>query len=319
MSATASQQANELRERFRGRHIISMNDFSREEVEFVLAESARFEQIRSPLLQGQLMSTAFFEPSTRTRLSFESAMNQLGGTVLGFDSGSGTSISKGESLSDTIQMMAGYSDVIVMRHPAAGSARLAAEISRDVPILNGGDGSNQHPTQTFLDLYTIRERCGRIDGLTVGFVGDLKYGRTVHSLSRALSMFDVHQVFVSPPSLRVPAETLEDLNAAKVRWEEATDLEATIPRVDVLYVTRIQKERFGDPVEYDKVRSVYQITPEMLGDTRPGMIIMHPLPRVDEISPATDVLPQAVYFRQARNGVTVRKALLALVLGRATQ
>jgi aspartate carbamoyltransferase catalytic subunit len=265
-----------------------------------------------------VLATLFLEPSTRTRLSFTSAMLKLGGGVLDFGDPEHTSIKKGESLSDTIRIVAGYSDVIALRHPWEGAARLAAEIAGR-PVINAGDGANQHPTQTFLDLYTVQKERGGIDGLTVGFVGDLKYGRTVHSLATALGRFDVHQVYIAPASLAVPPGLLGELGRAGVDYEQTEDLRGVLPQLDVLYCTRIQQERFPDIIEYERVKGAYRIERALLEDcgVKDGLRIMHPLPRVDELAPDVDQTPYAVYFEQAANGVPVRQALLAMVLGKA--
>ena len=299
-----------------GRDVISMRDFGREEIKTVLARCDEFERNPRPVLKGKVLANLFFEPSTRTRLSFDAAMKRLGGQTIGFADAISTSISKGESLWDTIRVAEGYCDVIVIRHPAEGSARLAAEAT-SLPVINGGDGSNQHPTQTLLDLYTLQKRTGRIAGLTVAFVGDLKYGRTVHSLIRSLSLFGAKLWLVSPPSLRLPDDFKEDLAEAETSHVEVEDLSAVPADVDVLYVTRIQKERFADPVEYERVRADYQVTPATVQRFGGKLTLMHPLPRVNELHAALDSHPGAAWFDQARNGVVVRQTLLALVLGAA--
>jgi aspartate carbamoyltransferase catalytic subunit len=273
----------------------------------------RFEGLESQLLEGKVLAALFFEPSTRTRLSFESAMLRLGGRTLGFADEKMSSTAKGETLADTIRMVEGYCDVIVLRHPREGAARLAAEAT-DRPVINGGDGSNQHPTQTLLDLYTIRRRCGKLTGLRIGFLGDLKYGRAAHSLIEAAGPLGNELVLVSPPSLQLSEIRRAELSEQGVRFSEAEELEGVLEGLDVLYVTRIQQERFGDPLEYERVRNAYQVSAETLEGARPTMIVMHPLPRVNEIHPSLDQSPQAAYFEQARNGVTVRKALLAILL-----
>jgi len=299
----------------KGTHVISIRDFSRKEILFIL-DCARtmHEKPRPHLMDGKVMSSLFFEPSTRTRLSFDSAMKRLGGHVVDFASPKATSISKGETLADTIRMVDGYSDIIVMRHPLDGSARLASEVSR-VPIINGGDGTNQHPTQTFLDLFTIRECKGKLKKLKVGFLGDLKYGRTVHSLATALAMFETEMFFISTESLRMPDSNLEELADAGVKFHEMTDIHKVIGRLDVLYVTRIQAERFADPVEYEKVKGAYVVDMDLLSAAKKDLKVMHPLPRVDEIDTEVDKSEHAVYFDQARNGIPIRQALLALVAG----
>jgi aspartate carbamoyltransferase catalytic subunit len=264
-------------------------------------------------LSGKVLATLFFEPSTRTRLSFESAMVSMGGRVIGFADANVSSTRKGESLADTIRTVMGYCDVIVMRHSVEGAARLASLVSR-VPVINAGDGANQHPTQTFLDLMTIKEELGRVDGLTVGMMGDLKYGRTVHSLAQALALFGVRLVFISPPSLKMPDDVLEELTASSTQFVEVPDLEQCGP-LDVLYVTRIQKERFADFQEYERVAGAYRIDGQALKNIGKDVRIMHPLPRVDEIAREVDDLPNAIYFKQAHNGIPTRQALLGLVLG----
>ncbi len=299
----------------KGKHVISIRDFSRDDILNILERAREMEENPKPhLMDGLLMSSLFFEPSTRTRLSFDSAMKKLGGRVIDFADPKASSIAKGETLADTIRMVDGYSDVIVMRHPLDGAARLAGEVSR-VPIINGGDGTNQHPTQTFLDLYTIQKCKGRLDGLRAGFLGDLKYGRTVHSLAAALAMFNTEMDFISAESLRMPDSILEELDTAGVKYRETTDLAEFFGELDVLYVTRIQAERFGDPVEYEKVRGAYVVNMEVLDKAKPDLMLMHPLPRIDEIEPEVDGSQFAVYFEQARNGIPVRQALLAMVTG----
>lgn len=301
---------------FEGRDIISIRDFSREDLIQVIETARKFEGFSRPILSGKILSTLFFEPSTRTRLSFESAMARLGGKVIGFADPGVSSVKKGESLHDSIKVIGGFCDVIVMRHPEAGSARIAAEAT-DVPVINGGDGPNQHPTQTLLDLYTIKKEKGRISGLNIGFVGDLKYGRTVHSLACALSKFRCSMYFVSPPSLRMPREELRELEKEGVSFVEEQDLGRVSRHLDVLYSTRIQRERFKSEKEYSKVKDSYILDKKVVSNSKKSMIIMHPLPRVNEIKAELDSLPNSVYFRQAHNGVTVRKALLAMVLGKA--
>ncbi len=305
---------------FTGRHIIDLKDFTREEVDYILDVSKNFESIasgkkRSRMLQGYVLCNLFFEPSTRTRLSFSSAMMRLGGSVTGFASSAVSSATKGETLSDTIRVVENYSDVIVLRSNKEGAARLAADVS-SVPIINAGDGTRQHPTQTLLDLYTIRKELGRIDGLKVSLVGDLKYGRTVHSLSYALTMFDVELTFVSPTQLRMPEEVISDLEDQGLKVNETGDLTDVIGTSDVLYMTRIQKERFPDPTEYERMRGAYSLDASALEGAKREMIVMHPLPRVDEIKPDVDKTSHARYFQQTFYGLVVRMALLSLVLGK---
>jgi aspartate carbamoyltransferase catalytic subunit len=303
---------------FRGRDIISIEDFSREEIDYILDKSTKMEQVASKssdLLEGKILATLFFEPSTRTRLSFEAAMLKLGGSTIGFAEIESASVKKGENLADTIRTVENYADVIALRHPLDGAAKLAAEYSK-VPIINGGSGSEEHPTQALLDLHTIQKEKGKIDKLKIALVGDLRYGRTVHSLAYALSMYDVELHLVSPDSLRMRREVLRSVQN-KITVVETSSLEKTVPQVDVLYVTRIQRERFPDPAEYAKVRGVYKIDLKTLSSAKKDMIILHPLPRLDEISPEVDSTPQARYFQQVRSGIAVRMALLALVLGSA--
>ncbi len=300
---------------FKNRDIISIKDFSRDELIYFLEVAKKFENYRKPLLQGNVLATLFFEPSTRTRLSFEAAMTQLGGQVIGFADPNVSSAKKGETLHDGIKVIGGYCDIIVIRHPEAGSAKEAADAT-PTPIINGGDGPNQHPTQTLLDLYTIKKEKGRITGLNVGFVGDLKYGRTVHSLADALSKFNCKMSFVSPPSLRMPKKHLDELSNMGISFVEAEDLDKVSSQIDVLYATRIQKERFPSEKEYNKVKDSYVLDKNLLKKTKNDIRILHPLPRINEIHPNLDPYKQAVYFRQAHNGVIVRKALLSLVLGK---
>lgn len=304
---------------FRGRSLISADDMSRDDLLWLLDSAQAFEGSApgalpsQDALRGRLLALLFFEPSTRTRLSFESAMQRLGGGVLGFADAKMSSSSKGESLADTVRVVACYADAIVLRHPMEGAARLASEVA-GVPVLNAGDGSNQHPTQTLLDLYTIRRATGRLDGLTITFMGDLRYGRTVHSLATALLAFDVRMQFVGPAGLRLPDDLRQTLFGAGRMAAEVTDL-AEIPRTDVLYVTRIQKERFPDPADYERVRDAYRIDRACVERFGPGLKILHPLPRVNEVDPDVDAHPGALYFQQVRNGVTVRMALLRAILG----
>jgi aspartate carbamoyltransferase catalytic subunit len=301
---------------FRNRDIVSIKDFTKDEILYVLKTAKKLESRPNPsLMKGRVMASLFFEPSTRTRLSFESAMTRLGGQVIGFSEPGNTSLKKGETLWDTIKMAEQYADVIVMRHPVEGAARLAAEAS-GVPIINGGDGANQHPTQTLLDLYTIQKAKGKIDGLNIGFLGDLKYGRTVHSLATALTHFNSTLYMISPEALKMPESYTEELDRKKVKYYEESDLMKVIGKLDVLYATRIQKERFPDPMEYKKYAGVYKLDKSMLPHFKPTLKIMHPLPRVDEIHPELDNTPHALYFEQAGTGIPVRQALLALVTGR---
>ena len=267
----------------------------------------------SDMLHGKILATLFFEPSTRTRLSFEAAMNKLGGTTIGFAEPRATAIKKGENLADTIRVVENYADVLVLRHPLEGAARLAAEFS-DVPIINAGSGAEEHPTQALLDLYTILKEKGQIDGLNITLMGDLRYGRTVHSLAYALSLYKVNLFLVSPELLRMRRE-VSDAIKKRIKIVERTAVGDVLPETDVLYVTRIQEERFPDPSEYVKVRGTYKIGVDTLNDAKEDMIIMHPLPRVDEIDHEVDNTRHARYFQQVWNGIVTRTALLALILG----
>jgi len=301
------------------RHVISAHDLSTDQILEILdrAESmlpvARGEEIADSL-RGKVLASIFFEPSTRTRLSFETAMLRLGGGVIGFAGTEATSVVKGETLADTIRMVSGYADAVVLRHPQEGAAKFATEFS-DVPILNAGDGAGQHPTQTLLDLFTIRREMGRLEGLNISLVGDLRFGRTTHSLAPALARFGNTINLVSPTGLDMPGEVVEYLKDAGMLGTACHSLEDILPETDVLYVTRIQKERFPDPVEYEKVAGIYRVDPPLVAMGPEKMIIMHPLPRVNEIAPEVDALPQAKYFTQAFNGVPVRMALLSMLIG----
>lgn len=301
---------------FKGRDIISIKDFTREEIDYILTVAGAMEPIAksgSDMLHGKTLATLFFEPSTRTRLSFEAAMHKLGGTAIGFAEPKNASIKKGENLADTIRVVENYADVIALRHPLEGAARLAAEFAQ-VPIINAGSGAEEHPTQALLDLYTILKEKGRIDGLNIALMGDLRYGRTVHSLAYALSLYKVKLFLVSPDLLRMRREVLDAIKE-KIRVVEKTGIEEVLPETDVLYVTRIQEERFPDPAEYAKVRGIYKISLDTLKDAKENMIIMHPLPRIDEIDDAVDETPHARYFQQVWNGIVMRMAILALILG----
>jgi len=301
------------------RHVISVHDLSVEQIVDVLDRAEGMVDIARGLavtdrLKGKVLGSIFFEPSTRTRLSFETAMNRLGGSVIGFAGTEATSVVKGETLADTIRMVSGYADAVVLRHPREGAAKLAIEFS-DVPILNAGDGAGQHPTQTLLDLFTIRTQMGRLENLNISLVGDLRYGRTVHSLAFALSKFGNTINLVSPEGLEMPAEVVDHLEGSGQFGIACHSPEEVISKTDILYVTRIQKERFPDPVEYEKVAGKYRIDPELVSQGPDDMIVMHPLPRINEITPEVDVMPQAKYFVQAFNGVPVRMALLSMVIG----
>ena len=296
-----------------------MKDFSREEIDYILKKAEALEPFargkRSNLLAGKILATLFYEPSTRTRLSFETAMKRLSGDVIGIAIPEASSVAKGETLADTLRVIEGYADAIVLRHSREGAARMAAEIS-DIPIINAGDGAGHHPTQTLLDLYTIR-REGHLENLSIALIGDLKYGRTVHSLAYALSLYGAEINLVSPEQLRIPPDIKNDLKKRGANVVETTKLSDVISDIDVLYVTRIQKERFPDPSEYQKVTGTYRISTEMLQDVKDDMIIMHPLPKADEIDKDVDYTKHARYFKQAFYGVPVRMAVLYHILGDA--
>lgn len=303
-----------------GKDILDGAQFTREEIDHILATAVDFEgrlqeQRQLKLLDGYLMGSLFFEPSTRTRLSFETAMYRLGGGVVGFADAGSTSAKKGESLADTIRTVDQYADIIAMRHPQIGSARIAADAA-DAPVLNGGDGAGQHPTQALLDLYTIKSECGSVDGRTIVLCGDLKFGRTVHAGVELCKHYDCRLVLVAPEALRMPADIVAGLRGQGVTVEETTELEPALAQADVFYMTRIQKERFSDPAEYERLKGSYVLTRDLVERVNPNVTLMHPLPRVDEIATDVDDLSGAAYFRQMRNGVFTRMALIALVMGR---
>lgn len=300
------------------KHIISIPELSREELELIVETAGNLKKEPRPeLIKNKVVASCFFEPSTRTRLSFETAIQRIGGDVIGFDNDGNTSLAKkGETLSDSVQVISSYVDAFVMRHPQEGAARLASEFSNGVPVINAGDGANQHPTQTLLDLYTIAETQGRLDNLNVAFVGDLKYGRTVHSLTQALAKFNnIRFYFVAPDALAMPEYICEELDEAGIEYSLHTEMEAVIPELDILYMTRVQKERF-DESEYAHIKSAYILTAALLEGARENLKVLHPLPRVDEITTDVDRTPHAYYFQQAQNGVYARQALLALVLNK---
>lgn len=302
----------------RGRSVVSINDLSDEEIRLILDTAVRMAELAErdehpDLLGGWVLASLFFEASTRTRLSFESAMKRLGGDVIGFSEGGSSSAMKGETLADTVRMVSGYSDAAVIRHPKEGAARMSTQFAT-IPIINGGDGAGQHPTQTLLDLYTIRRAFGKIEGVKCALVGDLKYGRTVHSLAIALARFGAELTLVAPEALQMPPEILRALEEGGVRPRLETALSPVIPEADVIYMTRIQKERFPDPEEYARVAGTYRLTVPALKGAKAHAIVLHPLPRVDEIDTAVDATSHAKYFEQALNGVHVRMALLALLL-----
>lgn len=297
------------------RSLVSIDDFSKREIIKILDLAEEFEkQPVRKMLEGKVIATLFFEPSTRTRLSFESAINRLGGKIVGFSDSSSSSVTKGETLHDTIKMVSSYSDLIVIRHPVEGSARFASEVA-SVPVINAGDGANQHPTQTILDLYSIRKTQGTLDNLNIFMVGDLKYGRTVHSLMMAMSRWNATFNFISPEELKMPDEYKLYLENIGLRYYEHSDFSDIILKADIIYMTRVQKERFSDPIEYEKVKNVYVLKNAMLKNTKTNMRILHPLPRVNEIHTDVDTNPKAYYFEQALNGVFTRQAILCTLLG----
>jgi aspartate carbamoyltransferase len=304
-----------------GKDIISVKQFSREDLEYIFAVAHEMHNMVDhvgtfDLLKGKILANLFYEPSTRTSSSFTAAMERLGGSVIPINEVKYSSVSKGESLPDTVRTLECYADVIVIRHPEVGSAALAAKAARK-PVINAGDGIGEHPTQALLDAFTIKEELGHLDGLTVTLLGDLKHGRTVHSLARLLSLYKVKLNYVAPDILRMPAELIEELNAKGIEQTEYTALDQPLPQTDVLYVTRVQKERFTDEVVYESVKGAYVIDPKVMKAAKERMIVMHPLPRVGEISPEFDDDPRAAYFRQMEYGLYVRMALLAMVLGKA--
>ncbi|WP_414469985.1 aspartate carbamoyltransferase [Methanobacterium sp. ACI-7] len=298
--------------------IISIRDFDRKDIEYILRVSEKMEPVarakeKSDVLSGKLLGMLFYEPSTRTRLSFEAAMKRLGGSTIGFAESGTSSATKGENLNDTVKIVGEYSDALVIRHNMEGTARYVANLV-DVPVINAGDGAGQHPTQTLLDLYTMKRILGKIDGLHLSLVGDLKYGRTVHSLAHALTMFDVEVSFVSPKELKMPREILHDLDKSGIEVYETDDVNDVLDKTDVLYVTRIQKERFPDPAEYQKIKGAYTIDSKLLEGSE--AIVMHPLPRVGEITHDVDDTRYGKYFEQAFYGVPVRMALLKSLINK---
>jgi aspartate carbamoyltransferase catalytic subunit len=301
---------------FQNRDIISIQDFTKEEINHILKTSQTMEPLAksgTSTLKGKILATLFFEPSTRTRLSFEAAMQKLGGTTIGFSDTETASTKKGENLVDTIRTVENYADAIALRHRLEGAAKVAAEYSK-VPIINSGTGAQEHPTQALIDLYTIQKEKRQIDKLKIALMGDLRYGRTVHSLAQALTNYDVELYLVSPESLKMQKDILREVRG-KIKVNELTNLDDIITQIDVLYITRIQKERFPDPAEYAKLKGAYKVDLKTLETVKKDMIILHPLPRVDEIAPEVDNSPYARYFQQVGNGLFVRMAILSLVLG----
>ncbi|MCC8061800.1 MAG: aspartate carbamoyltransferase [Rikenellaceae bacterium] len=295
--------------------LVSIHDFTKEDILRIMELAADFEANPDQrLLYGKVVASLFFEPSTRTRLSFESAINRLGARVIGFSEVNNTSVSKGETLHDTITVISNYCDMIVMRHPIEGAARYASEVSK-VPVVNAGDGANQHPSQTLLDLYSILKTQGRLDNINIMMVGDLKYGRTVHSLLEALSHFKAEFTFVSPPELQMPTEYKMQLYERGISYYETSDIMERMEMADIIYMTRVQRERFSDIMEYERVKNAYILHNNMLAKTKPNMKILHPLPRVNEIATDVDSNPKAYYFHQTENGVYTRMAIMAYLFG----
>ncbi|MGL6064718.1 MAG: aspartate carbamoyltransferase [Fusobacteriaceae bacterium] len=297
-------------------HFISISDFSKEQLLDILHLAKELKENPQPnLINNKIVATLFFEPSTRTRLSFTSAAYKIGGKVLGFDSPDGTSVQKGETLRDTIKVIQNYSDVIIMRNPLEGSAKFISDFST-VPIINAGDGSNEHPSQTFLDLFTIYEEQGKIEGLKIAFIGDLKYGRTVHSLTKALSFFNCEFYFVAPDIIQIPDYITEDLDKKNIKYNKLSDFKEILNNIDIMYVTRVQKERFDNINNYEKVKDSFIIKKSDLEKVKDNLIILHPLPRVNEIALDVDNTKFAKYFEQAANGIPVREALIGIALNK---
>lgn len=295
--------------------LVSIHDFTKEDILRIMELAADFEANPDQrLLYGKVVASLFFEPSTRTRLSFESAINRLGARVIGFSDMNNTSVTKGETLHDTIRVISNYCDMIVMRHPVEGAARYASEVSK-VPVVNAGDGANQHPSQTLLDLYSILKTQGRLDNINIMMVGDLKYGRTVHSLLEALSHFKAEFTFVSPPELQMPTEYKMQLYERGISYYETSDIMERMEMADIIYMTRVQRERFSDIMEYERVKNAYILHNDMLVNTKPNMKILHPLPRVNEIAKDVDPNPKAYWFQQTENGVYTRMAIMAYLFG----
>jgi aspartate carbamoyltransferase catalytic subunit len=299
----------------KGKSLVSINDYSKSEWLNILKIAERFEKKQPKnLLAGKVIASLFFEPSTRTRLSFESAVAKLGGNYISFSDSKNTSTKKGETLKDTVRVVSKYADLLVMRHPVEGSARLASEYA-SVPVVNGGDGANQHPTQTLLDMYAILKTQGKLDGLKIGFAGDLKYSRTIHSLIHAMAEFNTTFVLASPPQLSSPDSILHELDNRKCKYTETHNLIDAVGDTDILYINRVQQERFADPLEYEMVKNVFVLKHEHLKKTKKNFKILNPLPRINEISEEVDEDPRAYYFEQVEGGVYVRQALIASILG----
>ena len=304
----------------KGKDILHGNQFSKKDIDAIIKVASELEKELKKkdslnLLKGKILATLFYEPSTRTRLSFEAAMQRLGGGIIGMGSVESSSVAKGETLADTVRTVSQYVDVIVLRHPRTGSAKEAADVT-PIPVINAGDGTGQHPTQALLDIYTIKKETGSLKNLTIAMVGDLKNGRTVHALAEILSLFGTRLYLVSPDSLRMPAEITSNLKAKKIGIVETEDMMEATAASDLVYMTRIQKERFSDLSEYERVKGSYVINEEFLKRLKKKITILHPLPRIDEINPEVDAYPGAAYFRQVRNGVFIRMALLTMIFGK---
>ena len=299
----------------KSRHIISMRDLDKADLDYLLATAAAIEQGSiAPEMGGKIAALLFFEPSTRTCFSFESAMKRMGGETLLMKGTGGTSVQKGESFSDTLRTIERYSDIIVIRSAIEGAARYASEVI-NLPVVNAGDGANQHPTQALLDLYSIRKTHGTLENLKIGLVGDLRFGRTVHSLAQALSLYNPEFYFISPGFLEMPEHIKEDLDTRGIKYTELSEVEPVVPELDIMYVTRVQRERFADPEDYEKMKGSYIISLDTIKNAKESMRILHPLPRVDEISEEVDSSPHAYYFEQAENGVYMRQAILSILTG----
>ena len=319
--APSALPADHIGNGFFGQDILSVRQFDREKLDYIYRVADEMRSLvkrfgKANLLDGKILANLFYEPSTRTSSSFQAAMLRLGGRSISINEVHYSSVTKGESLPDTVRTLESYCDLTVLRHPVTGSAELAARYARK-PLINAGDGTGEHPTQALLDIYTVENDLGRLDGLKVAMMGDLKYGRTVHSLTRLLSLYETELYFVSPEILRMPDEILGEVRASGHAYAELRDVDEIIGEIDVLYVTRVQKERFEDPAQYDEVKGCYVVDPALMAHAKSDMILMHPLPRVYEIAMEVDDDPRAAYFRQMENGMYIRMALLAAVLGKA--
>jgi len=313
--------ADHVHNGFFGQHILSVRQFDREKLQYIYRVADEMRALvkrfgKANLLEGKILANLFYDPSTRTSSSFQAAMLRLGGRTISINEVHYSSVTKGESLPDTVRTLESYCDLTVLRHPQKGSAALAAKYARK-PLINAGDGTGEHPTQALLDIYTVEDDLQRLDGLKVAMMGDLRYGRTVHSLIRLLCLYDTEFTFVSPGALSVPTEILDELDASGHSYQQLREVDEVIGQIDVLYVTRVQKERFEDPEQYEQLKDCYVVDPELLSRAKQDMIVMHPLPRVYELSMEVDDDPRAAYFRQMENGMYIRMALLAAVLGKA--